>query len=65
MTAERSATAPRTGASSAMAMPASELPSASWAVLRLTSAPSLQYCLKKTGKNPAITVVAKAELAQS
>ena len=42
-----------------------ELPSPSWAVLRFTSAPWLQYCLKKTGKKPAITVVAKVELAQS
>jgi hypothetical protein len=24
-----------------------------------------QYCLKNTGKNPAMTLVAKAELAQS
>jgi hypothetical protein len=24
-----------------------------------------QYCLKNSGKNPAITTVAKAELAQS
>jgi ethanolamine utilization protein EutP (predicted NTPase) len=29
------------------------------------SAPTLQNCLKKMGKKPAITVVAKAELAQS
>ena len=42
-----------------------ELPSPSWAVLRFTSVPWLQYCLKKSGKKPAITVVAKAELAQS
>jgi hypothetical protein len=42
-----------------------ELPNPSWAVLTFTSAPKLQYCLKKIGKNPAITVVAKAELAQS
>jgi hypothetical protein len=25
----------------------------------------LQYCLKNTGKKPAMTLVAKAELAQS
>jgi hypothetical protein len=42
-----------------------ELPNPSWAVLTLTSAPALQNCLKKIGKNPAITVVAKAEFAQS
>ena len=34
-------------------------------VLTDASAPALQYCLKKTGKKPAMTVVAKAELAQS
>jgi hypothetical protein len=34
-------------------------------VLVLAGVPALQYCLKKTGKNPAITVVAKAESAQS
>jgi len=35
------------------------------AVLVFTSVPKLQYCLKKIGKNPAMTVVAKAEFAQS
>jgi hypothetical protein len=34
-------------------------------VLSVAATPAFQYCLKKTGKNPAITVVAKAELAQS
>ena len=34
-------------------------------VLTDASAPVLQYCLKKTGKKPAMTVVANAELAQS
>jgi hypothetical protein len=34
-------------------------------VLVFTSVPALQQDLKNTGKNPAITVVAKAELAQS
>jgi hypothetical protein len=29
------------------------------------STPELQNCRKKVGKNPAITVVAKAELPQS
>jgi len=60
-----SAMAPRTGALSATMIPAMELPRPSRAVLMVVSAPRLQYCLKKMGKNPAITVVAKAELAQS
>jgi hypothetical protein len=34
-------------------------------VLTAASPPALQYCLKNTGKNPAITVVANAEFAQS
>ena len=34
-------------------------------MLTEASAPALQNSLKNTGKNPAITVVAKAELAQS
>jgi hypothetical protein len=34
-------------------------------VLTVASTSTLQYCLKKIGKNPAITVVANAELAQS
>jgi hypothetical protein len=37
----------------------------SWKVLTVTSLPALQYFLKKSGKKPASTVVAKAELAQS
>ena len=37
----------------------------SCAVLVTASDPALQYSLKNTGKNPAITVVAKTELAQS
>ena len=37
----------------------------SCAVLTEASAPALQNCLKKTGKKPAMTVVANAELAQS
>ena len=60
-----SAIAPRTGASKAMTTPATELASPSLAVLTLMSAPALQYFLKKMGKKPAMTVVAKAELAQS
>jgi len=34
-------------------------------VLVAASTPEFQYSLKKTGKKPAITVVAKAEFAQS
>jgi hypothetical protein len=34
-------------------------------VLSVTSTPASHYCLKNTGKNPAMTVVAKAEFAQS
>jgi len=34
-------------------------------VLTLASTPLLQYCLKNNGKKPAMTVVAKAELAKS
>jgi hypothetical protein len=34
-------------------------------VLSVAGMPVAQYDLKKTGKNPAMTVVAKAELAQS
>ena len=60
-----SAMAPNTGAQRATAIPAMEFASPSRAVLIVVSAPTLQNCLKKIGKNPAITVVAKAELAQS
>jgi len=35
------------------------------AVLSMSEKLLAQYALKKIGKNPAITVVAKAELAQS
>jgi hypothetical protein len=61
----RSAIAPRTGAARAMATPASELARPSRAVLTAVSTPTLQYCLKKRGKNPAMIVVANAEFAQS
>ena len=44
---------------------ASELTSPSRRVLSVTDTPVFQYSLKNTGKKPAITVVAKAELAQS
>ena len=57
--------APSTGANIATIRLATEFPRPSCAVLTLGSVPWLQYCLKKSGKNPAMTVVAKAELAQS
>ncbi len=60
-----SATAPRKGDIAVTSSPAHELAMPSFIVLAATSAPWLQYCLKKRGKKPAITVVAKAELAQS
>src|SRR5262249_4120704 len=34
-------------------------------VLTVASEPALQYCLKKIGKKPAMTVVANEEFAQS
>src|SRR5262245_974411 len=61
----RSAAAPIRGASTAIAKLPTPLPTPSRNVLTVGSLPALQYCLKKTGKKPAITVVAKAELAQS
>jgi len=60
-----SAIAPSIGASNATIRLEMELAIPRRAVLVLTSVPKLQYCLKKIGKNPAMTVVAKAELAQS
>jgi|GEM_PF-4237879 len=56
---------PIKGAVIATSRDAAEFPNPSSAVLSFTLAPWLQYILKKTGKNPAMTVVAKAELAQS
>ena len=61
----RSAMAPRKGAAMATIIPAREFARPSRAVLREVSVPKLQNCLKKIGKNPAMTVVAKAEFAQS
>ncbi len=57
--------APSTGASATTMTLARALATPNRKVLRVTSAPTLQYCLKNNGKNPAMTVVAKAELAQS
>ena len=61
----RSAIAPSSGAASTMNRLATALPIPSWKVLAVLSRPLAQYCLKNNGKKPAITVVAKAELAQS
>ena len=60
-----SAIAPSTGADNATSTPAMEFASPNLAVLIVVSVPTLQNCLKNTGKNPAMTVVAKAEFAQS
>ena len=48
-----------------MAKPPMPLAMPSRNVLSVGSLPALQNCLKNTGKKPAITVVAKAEFAQS
>lgn len=61
----RSAMAPSTGAIIMMSRLASELAAPSQKLLAVTDRSALQYCLKNSGKNPAITTVAKAELAQS
>ena len=61
----RSAMAPSTGARMATVTPAREFTNPSRAVLTVGSTPALQTFLKKMGKNPAMTVVAKAEFAQS
>ena len=61
----RSAIAPSAGASTATTKLATPLTMPRRNVLSVATTPAFQYCLKKTGKNPAITVVANAELAQS
>jgi hypothetical protein len=53
------------GAAATMTRLAMELATPSRKVLSTAGLPALQYCLKKIGKKPAITVVAKAESAQS
>ena len=53
------------GASTIIRVLAAELPTPSQKVLSVAPRPPAQYSLKKTGKKPAITVVAKAELPQS
>ncbi len=60
-----SAIAPSTGANKATMIPAMEFARPNLAVLIVVSVPALQNCLKNTGKKPAMTVVAKAEFAQS
>ena len=60
-----SAIAPKIGAATRMNALPMELANPSCAVLVTASDPALQYSLKNTGKNPAITVVANTELAQS
>ncbi len=65
MTPPASAMAPSAGARATMTRLATELARPSRNVLSVTSAAAFQYCLKKSGKNPASTVVAKAELPQS
>ena len=61
----RSAIAPSTGARTAISRLAMPLVRPRRNVLSVATTPAFQYCLKKTGKNPAITVQAKAEFAQS
>lgn len=60
-----SATAPSAGATSAIAKLESELATPRWYDETDASTPALQYCLNNIGKKPAITVVEKAEFAQS
>jgi hypothetical protein len=57
--------APRMGARIAMTRPAAALAYPSRAVVSTGVTSVLQNFWKNTGKKPAITVVAKAELAQS
>ena len=62
---ERSAIAPSTGASSAITAAPRPFSTPSRNVLSVATTPAFQYSLKNTGKNPAMTVVANAEFAQS
>ena len=61
----RSAMAPSIGARIASNRPAMPLAKPSREVLTVGSTPTLQNFWKKTGKNPASTVVKNAEFAQS
>ena len=56
---------PSIGAMSIKIKPAPELAMPKYKVLSLAATPLAQYSLKKMGKKPAMTVVEKAELAQS
>jgi hypothetical protein len=60
-----SAIAPKKGAKTATTIEAMELAKPRYHVLKVTLSVFDQYSLKNTGKNPAITVVANALLAQS
>jgi len=62
---EISASAPKKGATITIAKPESEFAVPSHAELSEGLKSPAQKLLKKIGKNPAITVVANAELAQS
>src|SRR5512136_1155768 len=61
----RSAVAPNAGAMSATTRLATPLVTPRRNVLSVAATPAFQYCLKNTGKNPAMIVVANAEFAQS
>src|SRR6201996_7463172 len=60
-----SAIAPNSGARRATRRLAAPFASPSLKVLCVAGTPAFQNCLKKSGKNPAMTVVANDELAQS
>ena len=60
-----SAIAPRTGARATTTMLAMEFAKPKRKVLVVTPTSAFQYFLKNNGKKPAMTVVAKAEFAQS
>jgi len=60
-----SAIAPINGAIAATTIDAMEFAKPKYQVLKVTLSVLDQYSLKNTGKKPAITVVAKALLAQS
>jgi hypothetical protein len=62
---DKSAIAPSKGAIKTIISPATELADPSKAVEVASSKSAAQYDLKKRGKKPAKTVVAKTEFAQS
>ena len=61
----RSPSVPRRGASTASRKLADPFVMPSQNVLSVADTSELQYCLKNTGKNTTMTVVANAELPQS